>query len=223
MNHGFKLFTPGPVQLSEEILSMGSQQPRYFRTELFSEKMFRIERMFLEILKAKPNSRLVTLTASGTAAMESPIVNCFEPLEKLLIINGGSFGARFSEICRYHGQSYIEHKIPFGQQLRIEELSLYESDSIQAVLVNHHETSTGHLYDLKEIESYCDRNDLLFVVDAIGSFLADPIDLDLCNIDILIVSSHKGLSLPPGVSFLVLSERAIEKIQTTIEKKVASK
>ncbi len=213
MKNTFKLYTPGPVQMADDILEIGSQQVRYFRNNAFMNKMLRIEQVFLEILKARSQSRLITLTASGTGAMEASIINCFNANEKMLIINGGSFGARFAEICKYHGQAYEEHTLEAGKSLNIEDLSTLDLKSFSCLLVNHHETSTGSLYNLDEITKFCKKNDLFLIVDAIGSFLADPIDLSTNDIDILIVSSHKGLALQPGLSFLVLNERAIKKIQ----------
>ena len=214
-NNKFILFTPGPVQMANDILERGSQQVRYFRNKEFTNKMLGIEKMFLELLKAGPESRLITLTSSGTAAMEASVINCFNANEKMLIINGGSFGARFSEICKYHGQAYEEHRLEPGKSLHLEDLSFLDLKSFSCILVNHHETSTGSLYDLDELAKFCKDNNLFLIVDAIGSFLADPIDLSNKDIDILIVSSHKGLALPPGLSFLVLNERAIKKAQQT--------
>jgi aspartate aminotransferase-like enzyme len=215
MKNKFKLFTPGPVQQADDILELGSHQVRYFRNRDFADKMLGIEKMLLEILMAESGSRLITLTASGTAAMEASIINCFSANEKMLIINGGSFGARFSEICKYYNQSYEEHILEPGGALNIEDLSILDLKSFSCLLVNHHETSTGSLYNLDEIARLCKENNLFLIVDAIGSFLADPIDLSSKEIDILILSSHKGLALPPGLSFLVLSERAINKVQQT--------
>lgn len=53
---------------------------------------------------------------------------------------------------------------------------------------------------------------MLYIVDAISMFITDEIDMKKQNIDLLIISSHKGLALPPGLSMVILSPKAIEKI-----------
>ncbi len=198
----------------------GSRQVRYFRTREFSDLLLRCESILLELLEAKPGSRVVVLTASGTAAMEASIINCFDPSEQLLIVNGGSFGERFVEICSMHSCSHQQIKIPHGRQLTESHLSRYNGLPIRGVVINHHETSTGNLYDLHTVDSFCKSNNCLLVVDAIGSFLADPISLKEYDIDVLIISSQKGLALPPGLSLLVLSPRIVEVISNRQPKSV---
>ena len=207
-----RLFTPGPVMMHDFTLAEGARQVRYFRTREFSDLLLRCESLLLELLDAKPGSRVVVLTGSGTAAMEASIINCFDPSEQLLIINGGSFGERFVEICSMHSWVYQQVSVPHGRQLKDSLLSSYEGLPIRGVLINHHETSTGNLYDLRSVDHFCKTNNCFLVVDAIGSFLADPMNLKEYDIDVLILSSQKGLALPPGLSFLVLSPRMIDVI-----------
>ena len=76
-------------------------------------------------------------------------------------------------------------------------------------LCQHHETSTGQLYNLERISDICKRYGVSLVVDVISSFLADPFDMDSLDIDICITSSQKGLNIAPGLSFIVLSARML--------------
>jgi aspartate aminotransferase-like enzyme len=80
-------------------------------------------------------------------------------------------------------------------------------------MVNAHETSTGRLYDLNEIGQFCHKNKLLNIVDAISAFVCDEVDMKKQHIDALILSSNKGLALPPGLAMVVLSPRAIKRIK----------
>ena len=77
-------------------------------------------------------------------------------------------------------------------------------------LCQHHETSTGQLFDLKKISAICRKHNVSLVVDAISSFLSDDLDMEELNIDICITSSQKGLNIAPGLSFLFLSPRILQ-------------
>jgi len=79
------------------------------------------------------------------------------------------------------------------------------------MLVNHHETSTGTLHDLGILSAHCRAHGMLLVVDAIGSFLADPLSMTEHGVDALLFSSQKALGLPPGLSFIILNGRAVAR------------
>ena len=51
------------------------------------------------------------------------------------------------------------------------------------------------------------------VVDAISSFLADKIDISGSKIDVMITGSQKALACPPGVSVIVLSKKAVDRLE----------
>ena len=205
-------FTVGPVQMDEEIRSLGKEDIPYFRTEEFSKIMKENEKLICEFAEATDDSRAIFLTGSGSASMEATVLNCFTKEDRVLIINGGSFGQRFVEICEILEIPYYEIKLKYGQVLKREDLEKFENKGITGLLVNVHETSTGILYDIDMISEFCTKNNVFLVVDAISSFLADEISFSKLKIDTMIIGSQKALALPPGISIIVLSKRAIEKI-----------
>lgn len=206
-------FTVGPVQSDPEVLELGSQQVPYFRTPEFSEVMLENEALMLKFSKAPENARAVFLTGSGTAAMEAAVMNVFTPDDKVLLINGGGFGQRFHELCEIHRIAFEEIILETGKALTQSHLQPYENGGFTGFLVNIHETSTGVHYDGNLIADFCRRNGLFLVVDAISSFLADEFPMKDWNVDVMITGSQKALACPPGVSVLVLSERAVDRIQ----------
>ena len=153
-------FTVGPVQMDEEIKRIGAEDIPYFRTFEFSEVMFDNERILLKLFKAPKGSRVVFLTGSGTAGMEASVMNVLDKNDKAIVINGGSFGKRFADICEIHDIDFSEIVLRHGQALTKEHLSLYENAGYTALLVNVHETSTGVLYDMPMISEFCKRNNL---------------------------------------------------------------
>lgn len=205
-------FTVGPVMSSEEVLEIGGLQTPYFRTPEFSEVMFENEALMKEFAKADENARTVFITGSGTASMESVVANVLGEEDKILVVNGGGFGMRFSELCDIYGYTHTDIMLETGKTLTPEILAEYDGKDYTAFVVNIHETSTGVLYDLDMIGDFCRKNNLFLVVDAISSFLADPIDMKKNNVGAMITGSQKALACPPGVSIIVLSEDAIKRI-----------
>ncbi|MCI8352315.1 MAG: alanine--glyoxylate aminotransferase family protein [Clostridia bacterium] len=206
-------FTVGPVQSSDYVREIGSEQVPYFRTDEFSEIMLENERLVKKLAKAPKNSRAVFITGSGTASMEATIINTLTKEDKAIVINGGSFGKRFVELCKIHEIPYSEIAIEFGKCLTEDMLMPYDNKGYTTLIVNVHETSTGVHYDIDMISEFCKRNNLFLIVDAISSFLADPFDMDKLNASVMITGSQKALACPPGISIIVLSAEAVERIE----------
>ncbi len=200
--------------MNEEIRNVGSEQIPYFRTDEFSSLMKENEMLIKNFFGAADSSRVVFLTGSGTAAMEASVMNVLNEKDKALVVNGGGFGARFVKLCEIYNVPHTEIKISSGKKLIQEMLSAYENKGYTAFVVNVHETSTGVLYDIKMISEFCKRNNLILIVDAISSFLADKLSMHELGINVMITGSQKALALPPGVSVIALDEAAIKRVET---------
>lgn len=206
-------FTVGPVMSSEMVLSVGGEQVPYFRTPEFSALMKENERMLLSFAKAPDGSRAVFMTNSSTGSMEAVVMNCFTQEDRVLVIDGGSFGHRFVELCEIHSVPHIILKLDHGRKLTKERLYEYDNEKITGLLVNIDETSTGVLYDSEMIGEFCRKHDAFYVCDCVSSFLADPFDMTSCGAEVMITGSQKALACPPGVSMIVLSPKAVERVK----------
>lgn len=211
-NYAMINFTVGPVQSSDAVRAIGAEQVPYFRTAEFSAVMLENEKLMLQLAKAPKGARAVFMTGSGTLSMEAVVANVLTSHDKVLVINGGSFGHRFVELCEIHNVPHDEIVPPPGDTVTEEQLAAFDGKGYTALLVNIHETSTGVLYDAEPISRFCKRNKMLFLVDAISSFLADPFDMSALGADVMITGSQKALACPPGVSIIVLSPRAQERV-----------
>ncbi|UKK50725.1 aminotransferase class V-fold PLP-dependent enzyme [Prevotella sp. E13-17] len=205
-------FTVGPVMSSDSVRAIGSEQVPYFRTPEFSEIMFENERLVSEFAHAPQGSRVCFMTGSGTASMEATVMNVLSPKDKAIVVNGGSFGHRFVELLQLHQIPHHEISLEYGQPLTEAHLAPLANQGYTAFLVNMGETSTGVLYDMPMIGRFCRENGLLLIVDAISTFLADPFDMDSLGADVMITGSQKALACPPGISLIVLSPRALERV-----------
>ncbi len=164
----------------------------------------------LQLLNAPKSSRVIFLTASGTAGMEATVQNLLNKNDETIVINGGGFGQRFVDLCKLHKINHLNHKLIVNDLFNTTQLNNYSSAT--TLLINAHETSIGLLYNMKSVGEFCKNNGILNIVDGISLFITDELDMQKQNIDALIISSHKGLALPPGLTMVVLSPNAIQKI-----------
>jgi aspartate aminotransferase-like enzyme len=206
-----KLFTPGPITMDPETIVEAGKQSQYFRTPEFSQILGECAEMLAEALDAPDDTRMIFLTASGTAAMEASVMNLFTPKDKILVISGGTFGKRFKQICDIHRIPFASIDLDWNVSFKKEMLIEYENAGITGMLVNMCETSTGQLYPMDIISDFCKRNNICLVVDAISSFLAEYLSMKQLGAAAVIISSQKGLGLQPGMSFVALTEETYKR------------
>ena len=207
-------FTVGPVQMDEETRKIGMEQIPYFRTPEFSSIMKENEKLLCKFFDAPETSRVIFMTGSGTASMEGGIMNFFTPTDKVLVVNGGSFGHRLVELCEIHEIPFTEIKLEFGTPLTKDILSKYENSGYTGMALQLCETSTGILYDMNMVGDFCKRNGCFLFVDAVSGFLADKISMKEMHINAAITGSQKALALPPSMSFTVMDKKAQKRCNT---------
>ncbi len=196
-----------PGDIDRDIMLAGSQPIPYMRTDEFSSLNIESERMLLDLIHCK-KGRTIIYTGSGTGAMSAVIENYALTKQKAIVIDGGSFGHRWYDMCQYYGVPAIDFKVPFANDIDykfLEETIIKEKPDL--FLCQHHETSTGQLFNLNKISRICKLYNISLVVDVISSFLAEELDMDSLGIDICITSTQKGLNIPPGLSILFFSEK----------------
>lgn len=208
-----RLFTVGPVEMFDEVKAVRADNNSvpYFRTQEFSDLMLDTDELLQKFAHAPRNAKTIYLTASGTAAMEATVQNCFSSSDRLLIINGGTFGQRFVDICQIHNIPHDVIRLEYGEILSKSHFDKVCDNEYKALLVNIDETSTGQLYDIKIISHFCQSKNMYLIVDAISSFLCDSFDMEEYGIDAMIASSQKGACISPGLSMVILSERLINE------------
>lgn len=153
---------------------------------------------------------LLILTASGSGVMEMAVQNLTEPGDSVVTINGGSWGQKWTEICKAYELDVQEMKVPLGQHPNMTELESLLQRGAKALFVTAHETSTGYLFDCAELGALAKKYDALFIVDAMSSIGADNFPMDAWECACVVTSSGKALACMPGVSFIAFSERAME-------------
>lgn len=199
-----------PGIIEDDILRISAGQIPYMRTSWFSGVMKENERMLLDAIGCQ-GGRVMFFTSSGTAAMESVVQNYVAAKGSAFIIDGGTFGHRWVQLCEYHGIEHEVMQIPFAEDIDYEALEQRVACSRPAVfLCQHHETSSGQLLDIRRISDICHKFGTSLVVDVISSFLAEELDMNGMGIDVAVTSTQKGLNLPPGAALVFLAENALK-------------
>jgi len=156
-------------------------------------------------------NEVLIFTSSGTGAMEGAVSNILSKGDKALVVRGGKFGERWGEICKAYGIEFIPIDVEWGRAVspkKVEE-ALKSNPSIRAVYTQASETSTGVKHPIREIAEIVKRYDeTVIVVDAITGIGVFDIPMDQWGVDVMVSGSQKALMLPPGLSFVALSDKA---------------
>lgn len=200
------LFTPGPTEIEPEIRAIAEKELPYFRAPVYSDMILELTEGFKMILQTK--QRPLILTSSGSGVMEMAIQNLTNIEDKVVVLNCGTFGQKWVDMCQAFGLNVVNIKIPYGQ---LPDLSIIDNaitNDVKALFVTAHETSTGLLNDIEKIAEITQRKDVLYIVDGVSSIGADEFYMDKWHCDCAIVSSQKALACIPGISSIVFSEKA---------------
>ncbi len=151
--------------------------------------------------------------------MESAIVNCFAPGDKVVVINGGKFGERWLELAKMYSLEVVEIAVDWGSAVRVEQVeqALKDHPDARGVLVQGSETSTTTCHPIEDIAKLTRERDVLLAVDGITAVGVYDVPMDRWGIDILVTGSQKALMLPPGLACIALSERAWERAKSVCQ------
>ena len=204
---------PGPTPVPERVLEALGRHPIGHRSKDFQS----IVKSTTENLKwlHQTNNEVLTITGSGTAAMEAGIINTLSKGDKVICGENGKFGQRWVKVAEEFGLEVIQINAEWGKPLDPERFKdILENDlnkDIKAVILTHSETSTGVINDLKTISKYIrNHKKALSIIDCVTSIGAFNVPTDEWELDIVASGSQKGYMIPPGLSFISMSERAWE-------------
>ncbi len=204
---------PGPTPVPEKVLQALSKHPIGHRSKEFQD-LVESTTQNLQWLHQTQND-VITITGSGTAAMEAGIINTLSRGDKVICGENGKFGERWVKVAKEFGLEVIKIDSEWGTSLDPEEFKkVLEEDKqkeIKAVILTHSETSTGVINDLETISSYIRaHNTALSIVDCVTSLGACNVPVDEWKLDIVASGSQKGYMIPPGLSFIAMSQKAWE-------------
>ncbi len=210
----YYLMAPGPTPVPANVLLAMAQPMIHHRTPeyeaLWIEVQAGLKRLF------QTTTDVIPVTSSGTGAMEAAVVNTLSAGDTALVVRAGKFGERWEEICRAHGVTTVPLVAPFGDTVSAERVAaaLAGHPGARAVLMQHSESSTGVLHDVRGVAAVTRGSAAILVVDAVSSLAIADLAMDAWGVDVVVAGSQKGLMLPPGLAFCAVGPRAWERVAT---------
>jgi aspartate aminotransferase-like enzyme len=210
------LLAPGPTPVPSEVLLAMSAPIIHHRSPDFLPVLDAAKKGLQWLYQTKND--VLILCSSGTGGMVGSVNNFFNQGDRVIVINGGKFGERWTKICQSYGLKVDEIMVEWGYAIKPEivEKKLKKDKDIKGVFVQASETSTGVYHDIKALASIVKKyEDTLLIVDAISALVAHDLRTDEWEIDIMVGGSQKGLMLPPGLAFVSVSEKAWKKSEAS--------
>ncbi|GAA6755149.1 aminotransferase class V-fold PLP-dependent enzyme [Thermus thalpophilus] len=204
------LLTPGPVRLHPKALEALSRTQLHHRTEPARELFLKARTLLQQAFQTQ--GEVLLLTGSGTLAMEALVLNLFAPGERVLVPVYGKFSERFAEIAESAGLQVDRLLLPYGEVPGPEGVA---RPGYRGLLLVHSETSTGALVDLPALaKAFREANpEGLVGADMVTSLLVREVALEAWGVDAAVSGSQKGLMCPPGLGFVALGPRALERLR----------
>src|SRR5580698_10379349 len=203
------LFTPGPLTTSLSVKQAMLRDIGSRDTE-FLEIVHEIREQLLALGNvARPDYECVLMQGSGTFTIESVISSSVPGDGKLLVLINGTYGRRIENIARVHGIAVEAIEVEENRQITAADFSV--AAGVTHVAVVHCETTTGILNPIEEIGEAVAAAGACYIVDAMSSFGAIPVDMKGGYIDFLISSANKCIEGVPGFGFVLARRQALER------------
>ncbi len=205
------LFAPGPLTTGRYV-KQAMLRDLGSRDVAFIECVREIRRKLLTLGGVSADAyTAIPMQGSGTFGVESVFSSTVPPHGKLLLIINGAYGKRMAQMAHVlHLEAttltYAENQTP---DLAAIESALAADPNISDVVMVHCETTTGILNPLRAIGTIVQNAGRRYIVDAMSSFGAIPIDIKACGIDYLISSANKCIEGVPGFAFVIARKAAL--------------
>ncbi|NIA68834.1 alanine--glyoxylate aminotransferase family protein [Pelagibius litoralis] len=211
----YLLFTPGPVNVAENLRVAISKEDICHREADFDALLASIEQKLLSLfqIRRRGRYRAVVITGSGTAANEA-MLSSVVGKGRILILSNGEFGERLHKTSLIHNDRTHLIEVPWGEPFNLLEVEAYlMRHKIDVVAMVHHETCSGMLNPLAQVGAMAKAQGAIFVVDGVSSVGAEMVDLEACNIAFCSSSSSKAIGSYPGLSFVIGRKKQFRKLK----------
>ena len=180
---------------------------------LMEDMMGRLRRVMVT-----ENRATLAVSGTGSAGMETMVVNFVAPGDRVVCGVNGLFGERMADALTRQGASVVRVEAEWGRAIEAERLTAALDDRTAALFVVHGETSTGVCQPLDGLADACRERDALLLVDCVTSLAGQPLELDAAGVDVAFSGTQKCLNCPPGLAPFTIGARAQERLLARQEK-----
>jgi alanine-glyoxylate transaminase/serine-glyoxylate transaminase/serine-pyruvate transaminase len=204
------LFGPGPTMVDPRVYQALSKPIVGHLDPYFIQVMQDVQELLKTVFGTKAGSTLV-ISGTGSAGMEAAVTNFVEPGSKFAVFANGYFSDRLTEMAKRNGANVVRFEKAWGETFSdAEAADFIRREKPNVVGYVHAETSTGALQSGDAICTAAHEAGALVIADCVTSLGGLPVEFDKTGIDIAYSCSQKGLSCPPGLSPLAMSQRAMD-------------
>jgi len=207
------MFVPGPVDVAPDVLQVMAKPLLPHRSKEYEaihrSAAEKAQKIFLT------NNRVLIGTHTGSGMQECGARNLAE--KDILCCINGAFSQRWFDVAQTNGKEPDRLDVEWGKSVKPEMLAeMLKAKQYEAVTIVHNETSTGVENPLQDLCKAVKETspDTMILVDAVSSLSGSKIEMDKWGVDFLLTSSQKCLALPPGLSLVGVTDRALEKAKT---------
>ena len=212
---------PGPSDIHPSVLAAMAAPTVGHLDPYFLKIMDEVQSMLREVFQTT-NHMTMAISGTGSAGMETCVVNLIEPGDRRGVGVNGVFGGRMAEVAERLGAEVTKIERPFGEVFSPEEFAAAIKKSQPKVVgIVHAETSTGAKQPLEEIARIVHDAGALLLVDCVTSLAGIPVEIDRLQIDAAYSGSQKCLGCPPGLSPVTFGPKALQAMDDR-KKKVSS-
>mgnify|MGYP003855877127 CR=1 FL=1 len=208
-----KLHIPGPVEVSAKTFQAMTQPMIGHRGQGFKDLYGRIQPQLQSMLSTQ--QRIYLSTSSAWGVMEGALRSVTR--RKVLNCMNGAFSDKWYDVALRVGKQATALRFDWGKPVDPEAVRReLATGGYDALTLIHNETSCGCMSDLPAIMKVLrEFPEVISIVDTVSSFSAMPLAKDELGIDVLVTGSQKALALPPGLSLVSVSARALERAAGT--------
>ncbi|HXH75416.1 MAG TPA: aminotransferase class V-fold PLP-dependent enzyme [Bacteriovoracaceae bacterium] len=207
------LMGAGPVPIPREVAQANTMVINHLG-ESMNKIVTGLQAMAQYVFQTNSN-KIFGISGPSSAAMEMAVTALLWPGRKVLVLNLGTFSARFGDLARGVGADVVEI---FPENT----LSCFKvSDVHEALKKNHYdvltivqgETSCGiQNVELEQIVKLAHSMNVQTIVDAVCTLSTISLPMDEWGIDVVLTGGQKGLSSVAGVSLIAFSEKTFDFI-----------
>src|SRR6202162_4325858 len=172
------LLGPGPSDVHPRVLRAMATPLVGHLDPQFLEIMNETQDMLRFVFQTR-NRLTFPVSGTGSAGMETCVVNLIEPGDRMVVGVNGVFGQRMTDVAQRAGAAVTTIERPWGE--------VFDPNQIRDVLqkvkpkvlgIVHAETSTGAWQPLAELGKLCRENDTLLLIDTVTSLGGVAVEID---------------------------------------------
>lgn len=208
------LLGPGPSNVHPRVLRAMSQPPVGHLDPEFLRLMEQTKDLLRDLFRTR-NALTIPVSGTGSAGMETCLVNLLEPGDEAVVCVNGLFGTRMADIVERCGATPVRVEAEWGRIIDPDDVAaaLRRCRRPKLVAIVHAETSTGAWQPLEAVGRLARAAEALFVVDTVTSLGGCPVEVDGWGIDACYSGTQKCLSCPPGLAPVTFGERALAVVR----------